>query len=92
MALSFSSLYSKLSSSAREKRELLSASFELTSRCNLQCKMCYVCQPANEAQAKAKELTSAQWIRLGEEARDAGLLYITFTGGEVFIRDDFKLI
>lgn len=92
MALTIGTLYSQLSLSAKEKRKLLSASFELTSRCNLQCKMCYVCQPANDQQAKDKELTAAQWIRLGEDARKAGLLFITFTGGEVFIREDFKLI
>lgn len=92
MALTWDKLYSQLVRGAGEKRELISASFELTSRCNLQCKMCYVCQPANEQQAKAKELTTAQWIRLGREARDAGLLFLTLTGGEVFIREDFKEI
>lgn len=92
MALTLDKLYSQLVSVAREKRELLSASFELTSRCNLQCKMCYVCQNANDSNSKAKELTTAQWIRLAKEARDMGLLFLTLTGGEVFIREDFKEI
>lgn len=92
MTLTIGQLHSQLNLCAMEKRELLSASFELTSRCNLQCKMCYVCQPANDKQTKAKELSAAQWIRLGEEAREAGLLFITFTGGEVFLREDFKEI
>jgi radical SAM protein with 4Fe4S-binding SPASM domain len=74
------------------KKELLVANFELTARCNLQCKMCYVCRPANDKLAKDKELTTAQWIRLAEEARDAGLLFLTLTGGEVFLRKDFKTI
>lgn len=75
-----------------KKQELLVANFELTARCNLQCKMCYVCRPANDKLAKDKELTTAQWIRIAEEARDAGLLFLTLTGGEVFLREDFKTI
>lgn len=91
MALTLDKLYSQLVLVAREKMELLSASFELTSRCNLQCKMCYVCQNSND-NSKAKELTTEQWIRLAAEARDMGLLFLTLTGGEVFIREDFKEI
>lgn len=73
-------------------KELLVANFELTARCNLQCKMCYVCRPANDKATKDKELTTDQWIRIAEEARDAGLLFLTLTGGEVFLREDFKTI
>lgn len=75
-----------------EKKQVIVSNFELTARCNLQCKMCYVCRPANDKLAENKELTTAQWIRLAEEARDAGLLFLTLTGGEVFLREDFKKI
>lgn len=92
MELTITNLYSELSLHAIEKRELLTASFELTARCNLQCKMCYVSQQANDKQARTKELTAGQWICIGEEAREAGLLFVTFTGGEVFLREDFKEI
>lgn len=71
---------------------LVSASFELTSRCNLQCKMCYICESAKDTQLKAKELSAAEWIRLAKEARELGLLYVTLTGGEVFLREDFREI
>ncbi|KGK91410.1 radical SAM protein [Desulfosporosinus sp. HMP52] len=92
MALTLDKLYSQLVSVAKKKRKLLSASFELTTRCNLRCKMCYVCENVNDSNCKAKELTSEQWIGLAEEARDLGLLFLTLTGGEVFIRNDFKEI
>lgn len=75
-----------------DKKEILVANFELTARCNLQCKMCYVCRPANDKLAQDRELSSAQWVRISEEARDAGLLFVTLTGGEVFLRKDFKTI
>lgn len=92
MAIAWKELYSQLAFGAKEKKEILSASFELTPRCNLQCKMCYVSHSSNDKQVKAMELTTEQWIHLAEEARDAGLLFVTLTGGEVFIREDFRII
>lgn len=92
MTLTLDKLYSQLVLVAREERKLLSASFELTARCNLQCKMCYVCQSANDVSSMAKELTAEQWICLAKEARNMGLLFLTLTGGEVFIREDFREI
>lgn len=92
MSLTWSELYSTIITCARQKKELITASFELTARCNLQCKMCYVCQPANNVKVMSEELSTKQWLRLAEEARDLGLLYLTLTGGEVFLRKDFKEI
>lgn len=84
--------YSQMIKNATAKRTLISASFELTSRCNLQCKMCYVCQAPGDQEIKKKELTASQWIQLAKEARDEGLLFVTLTGGEVFLREDFREI
>ncbi len=92
MAKTWSELYSQLAMGAKEKKEFIAGSFELTSRCNLRCKMCYVSHSAYDKHAKDKELTTAQWIRLAEEARDTGLLFLTLTGGEVFLREDFKTL
>lgn len=66
--------------------------FELTTRCNLRCKMCYVCQSATNQAIKSRERTAGEWIRLAEEARDAGLINLLLTGGEVFLREDFLQI
>lgn len=92
MSKEWDELLGKFLKISRGKKEILVSNFELTARCNLQCKMCYVCRPANDKLAKDRELTTAQWIRLAEEARDAGLLFLTLTGGEVFLREDFKTI
>lgn len=66
--------------------------FELTPRCNFQCKMCYVCRPLTDHEAMDKELTADQWIMLAKQARDAGVLYLNLTGGEVLARRDFEKI
>jgi len=70
----------------------VTASFELTARCNFHCGMCYVCRYPNDLEALRKELSAEQWIRSGEEARDEGLYFLTLTGGEIFLREDFRQI
>lgn len=92
MTTSWTQVSSELARSANEKRIPFSLSFELTARCNQQCKMCYVCKPAHDRSAKEKELSALQWLTLAKEARDAGLFWVTLTGGEIFLREDFKEI
>ena len=49
-------IYSELLfAKAAEKGIPLSGSFELTSRCNLDCKMCYIHKRANDAKVLADE-------------------------------------
>ena len=50
----------------------ISGTFELTPRCNFNCRMCYVHLPENEIKKHGTELTGAEWIRIAQEAKDAG--------------------
>ena len=70
----------------------LSGTFELTSRCNLDCKMCYIHKRANDLAALRGEKTTAQWLSLAEECARAGTLMLLLTGGEPLIRSDFREI
>lgn len=63
--------------------------FELTSRCNFHCKMCYICSMPEDRSYLENELSASQWIKLGEQARDAGMLFLTLSGGEILMRKDF---
>lgn len=65
----------------------IAGNFELTSNCNFNCKMCYV-HSANHKEAMSAE----DWIELGRTARDAGMVFLLLTGGEPFLRKDFKEI
>lgn len=47
----------------------LAGNFEITSRCNFSCKMCYV------RQEHEKELTAEEWIELGREAKEKGITF-----------------
>ena len=63
----------------------LSGTFELTPCCNMACKMCYVRKTKAEQEAIAPLRTTEEWIELGEQAKQAGMLYLLITGGEPFL-------
>jgi MoaA/NifB/PqqE/SkfB family radical SAM enzyme len=61
----------------------ISCIFELTYRCNLRCVHCY-CVRDNK-----KELTKNEIIEIIDQIVNAGTLFITFTGGEIFVKEDY---
>lgn len=86
------SLFNRLSNECRKQGIPICGQFELTPRCNLKCSMCYIRKPADDGYALKHERTANEWINLASEARDAGMLYLLLTGGEIFLRPDFKEI
>lgn len=70
----------------------LSGTFELTARCNLRCKMCYIHRQESDAFARDEELSAAEWIKIAEDAKACGMLLLLLTGGEPLIRPDFAEI
>ncbi|HOY64046.1 MAG TPA: radical SAM protein, partial [bacterium] len=62
----------------------LSAHFELTRRCNLRCRHCYVC-----GGDERREMSTEQVFRALDVLADSGTLFVTFTGGEPLVRRDF---
>ena len=69
-----------------------SGTFELTPRCNFDCKMCYVHLSAQEQAERGEELTADQWLAIGESACAEGMVFLLLTGGEPTIRPDFMEI
>ena len=68
----------------------IGGSFELTARCNFNCRMCYVHLSQAQIHAgRGRELTTEEWIRLAQEATDRGMVFALLTGGEPFLRSDF---
>jgi radical SAM protein with 4Fe4S-binding SPASM domain len=74
---------------ASRERFPMAAGFELTHRCNLACVHCYVNLAANDREAQKRELTTDEWKRVIDQTADAGVLYLTITGGEPLLRPDF---
>ena len=81
-----------LHTKAARARIPLNGTFELTPCCNMDCRMCYV-RMSKEKQESIQPLKSADdWLALGREAKEQGLLYLLLTGGEPFIRPDLPEI
>ena len=57
--------------------------FELTHRCNLRCRHCYVVPEANKRELSTEEVKS-----IFEQLVEAGCLHVTLTGGEPLVRED----
>ena len=78
-----------LAKSAKVKKTPIMAQFELTGRCNLDCKMCYV-HNLDTAACLVRELSTEEWKRIFDEAIQQELLFATLTGGECLLRPDFR--
>jgi radical SAM protein with 4Fe4S-binding SPASM domain len=61
----------------------LSALAELTGRCNLDCRHCYL-----DLVHPPEEMTTAQWRDAIDQLAQAGTFFLTLTGGEIFLRRD----
>jgi len=67
---------------------VIKAQLELTYRCNLRCRHCYT-DPYNNSAYFSRELTLAEIQRLLGEMREAGIIWLNLTGGDIFMRPDF---
>ncbi len=69
----------------------VSGTFELTAGCNFHCGMCYIHTDGDRV-GNSGELTAKQWLEIGRQARDAGMVFLLLTGGEPLLRKDFPEI
>jgi MoaA/NifB/PqqE/SkfB family radical SAM enzyme len=73
---------------ARESRIPLSVHFDLTYRCPQRCIHCYLPEAWRRGSGPGPELETAQICRILDLLADAGTFFLTFSGGEVFLRAD----
>ncbi len=72
------------------ERYPLNGTFELTARCNLSCKMCFIrIDNKRMAELGGRERTADEWIHMAEEIQEAGTGALLLTGGEPLLRPDF---
>jgi len=69
----------------KKRHSPLNGQIELTYLCNLKCIHCY-CRGSED---KDRELNTRQWKKIFDEIQKEGCIYLTFTGGDPLIRDDF---
>lgn len=76
------SAFGKLISASSEKCIPLNLFFELTHKCNQRCVHCCISSPT-------PELSTEKIKSVLDEAAEMGSLFLTLTGGEPMLRDDF---
>lgn len=75
---------------ARRDRRLLSIHCELTHRCNLRCRHCFLAVAApDDASLACQELDTGATLVVIDQLAALGVLYVTFSGGEPLVRADF---
>lgn len=70
----------------------ISGTFELTPRCNFNCKMCYVHLQEQDIASHGQEMPADEWLRIAREAKEAGTTWICITGGEPLLHPEFPRI
>jgi radical SAM protein with 4Fe4S-binding SPASM domain len=89
-ARDYGSLVRALLRRAAADRQPAHGTFELTGRCNLSCRMCYVRRvPGGPGREGIGELPASAWLELARQAAAGGMVFLLLTGGEVFVRGDF---
>ncbi len=68
----------------------LGGTMELTPLCNMNCRMCYIRQDKAQMDKQGKMLTCAQWLRIAEDMKRRGVLYLLLTGGEPLVYPEFE--
>lgn len=66
-----------------------SGNFELTPRCNLRCKMCYIRLDPHQMAPLGREYTAREWLDMGRQCVEQGMVFLLLTGGEPTLRADF---
>lgn len=89
MDMSYDILINGLFAKADKIKIPLGGTFELTSRCTLNCKMCYIHRSRTDLNG---EMSTEWWLDLAAKARDSGMLLLLLTGGEPMLRQDFDEI
>ena len=72
----------QLQKQAVERRRPLSCMMELTYRCNFRCRMCYIRMSDAQAAQFGRMRTVDEWLDMARQMYEAGVLYLTLTGGE----------
>lgn len=80
----------RLVNKATQARIPITANFELTPLCNLKCDMCYIRMEKASMQQLGGLVPLNEWLRIAEELKSMGTLFILLTGGEPLLYPDFK--
>lgn len=75
---------------AKERKIPINGSLELLPFCNMNCDMCYVRLSRKDAKQQGRLRTLGEWTAVGQQMKEAGVLFLLLTGGEPLLFQDFK--
>ena len=90
LSMETSTMEKMLLSRAAASQRPLNGSLELLPLCNMNCDMCYVSLSREEMERQGRLRTADEWLEIGRQMKDAGVLFLLLTGGEPFLYPDFK--
>ncbi len=70
----------------------VNGSLELLPLCNMSCDMCYIRMGRQETEEQGGLHSADEWIRLGHEMVEAGVLFLLLTGGEPLLFPGFRTL
>jgi radical SAM protein with 4Fe4S-binding SPASM domain len=88
-AISYGEFSSGLHQRFADKRMPMEASLEVTRRCPLECQHCYNNLAMGDLAARNRELSREEYEVILTELAEMGVMWLLFTGGEIFARKDF---
>lgn len=88
-AVSYGEFSRELHDHFGDKRVPIEATIEVTRRCPLACQHCYNNLAMGDLAARNRELTKEEYEKILSELADMGVIFLLFTGGEIFARKDF---
>lgn len=68
----------------------VTGTLELTPLCNMRCGMCYIRLEREEMERLGGLRTAEEWLQLGREMAEAGVLFLLLTGGEPLLFPGFR--
>ena len=77
---------------AKRARTPANGSIELLPLCNMNCDMCYVRLSRREMEAQGRLRAPEEWLEVGRQMKEAGVLFLLLTGGEPFLYPEFRKV
>ncbi len=75
---------------ASRMQRSINGTLELLPLCNMNCDMCYIRLGRSEMEAQGSLKSADEWIRLGKQMQEAGVLMLMLTGGEPLLFPEFR--
>src|SRR5215467_2024133 len=88
-AVSYGEFSLELHKHFADKGAPVEVTLEVTRRCPLECQHCYNNLEMGDLEARNRELSKEEYVKILDELADMGVIWLLFTGGEIFARKDF---